>query len=78
VISFPKLRATSRQAASTARLTSTVAGRSRAATRPGATSSTAAGARRHNVFDVRLIWISIILALIIPWLVGVRLLPSSW
>jgi hypothetical protein len=29
-------------------------------------------------FDVRLIWILIILALVIPWLAGVRLLPSSW
>jgi hypothetical protein len=30
-------------------------------------------------FDVRLLWILIILALAIPWLVGVRrLLPSSW
>jgi len=27
-------------------------------------------------FDVRLIWILIILALVIPWLVGVRVLPS--
>ena len=29
-------------------------------------------------FDVRLIWILIILALVMPSLVGVRLLPSSW
>jgi hypothetical protein len=29
-------------------------------------------------FDIRLIWILIILALVIPWLVGVRLLPPSW
>jgi len=27
-------------------------------------------------FDVRLIWILIILVLVIPWLVGVRVLPS--
>jgi hypothetical protein len=27
-------------------------------------------------FDVRVIWILIILALVIPWLVGVRVLPS--
>jgi hypothetical protein len=27
-------------------------------------------------FNVRVIWILIILALVIPWLVGVRVLPS--
>jgi hypothetical protein len=27
-------------------------------------------------FDARVIWILIILALVIPWLVGVRVLPS--
>jgi hypothetical protein len=38
----------------------------------------ARGAAMMHPFDVRLIWILMILALVIPWLVGVRLLPSSW